>query len=305
MTGWTVRKSIGLGLVLTMLLGGALTPGFAFDTVPDGPSPPPIPPPSTASGASQHRPIDPVAVATAPSVLWSADYETGDTSQWDGIWISGDATSQVVSASSHAGDHANALTIIDADGNGASPGVRMTYQGRDRAASTDPDNLPTEAYYSAWYLVPEFVSVDWWNIFQWKTGYDDGSGRTARALYWHDIDDYGDELFLELQTRVTEEGAWVEGWATTLARSPVPIPVGEWFHLESYYRWDPNGNGQITTWLDGVEIWDVAGLTTEFEWPFDVYKREWTINNYANNTEPATHTIYIDDAAVSLSRVGI
>ena len=160
------------------------------------------------------------------------------------------------------------------------------------------------AYYSSWYYVPEHATVSWWNIFQWKTGYDDGSGRTARALYWHDLDDYGDELYLELQTRVNGDGEWVKGWSNTLAIAPVPIPIGQWFHLESYYVWDTSSNGRVTTWLDGVQMWDIGGLTTEFDWPYDVYKREWTVNNYANDTTPSTHTIYIDDAAVSFSRVG-
>lgn len=239
------------------------------------------------------------------SILWSTGNEGGTTDDWDGIWISGEAHSTIVDSPTHSGDFANALTIIDADGSGTSPGVRMTYQGRGLAASDDPANLPTEAYYSAWYLVPQTATVDWWNIFQWKAGYDDGGGRTARALYWHDLDDYGDELFLELQTRVTPDGEWVEGWAETLAVSPAPVPVGEWFHLESYFRWDTAGNGQITTWLDGVEIWDVTGITTEFDWPFDVYKREWTVNNYANRTQPSALTLYVDDAALSLARLGI
>jgi hypothetical protein len=269
------------------------------------PSPPiaAAPPTSTSTSSTTTTAATPAA-SSGPAVLWSADYETGDDSQWDGVWISGDADSQIVSSPVHSGAYANALTIHNADGNGSSPGVRMTYQGRGLADKTDPTNLPDEAYYSAWYFIPEFVSVDWWNIFQWKAGYDDGSGRTARALYWHDLDEYGDELFLELQTRVTPEGDWVKGWADTLAVSPVPIPLGRWFHLESYYRWDASGNGQITTWLDGTRIWDVAGLTTEFDWDFDVYRREWTVNSYANRTTPSNHTIYVDDAAVSRARLG-
>ena len=144
-----------------------------------------------------------------------------------------------------------------------------------------------------------------WNIFQWKTGYDDGSGRTARALYWHDLYNEDDgTLYLALKARVNSNGQWVQGWSTTLATSPMPIPIGQWFHLESYYKWDKNGNGRLTTWLDGVQIWNVGGITTEFDWPFNVYKREWAINNYASNTTPSTHTIYVDDAAISTSRLG-
>lgn len=237
-------------------------------------------------------------------VLWSADYETGDTSQWDGVWISGQATSDAVTSMARSGSYGNALTIYNADGNGASPGVRMTYQGRGLADKTDPENLPTEAYYSAWYYVPDHVSVSWWNIFQWKTGYDDGSGRTARALYWHDLFDSNGQLYLKLYGRVNSSGQWVKNSANTLAVAPVPIPVGEWFHLESYYKWDTNGNGRIATWLNGEQIWNVGGLTTEFDWEFNVYKREWAINNYANNTTPSTHTIYVDDAAISTTRLG-
>ena len=180
----------------------------------------------------------------------------------------------------------------------------MTYQGRDIADKRSPENLPTEAYYSAWYYVPDFVDVSWWNIFQWKTGYDDGSGRTARALYWHDLFDSNGDLYLKLYGRVNSDGAWVKDAAYTLGVASVPIPIGEWFHLESFYKWDADGNGRIVTWLNGEKLWDVGGLKTEFDWDFDVYKREWAINNYANRTNPTSHTIYIDDAAIATTRQG-
>jgi hypothetical protein len=207
----------------------------------------------------------------------------------------------------HTGRYGNALTIYNADGNGSSPGVRMTYQGRNLTNKTDPENLPNSAYYSAWFFIPEHVSVgqqSGWNIFQWKTGYFNGTQRTARALYWHDLDDYGNELYLELFTRVNSSGTWVSGWADNIAVSPIPVPIGQWFHLESYYKWDSTGNGRVTSWLDGVKIWDIGGLTTEFDWPYNVYKREWTVNNYARETTPTTHTLYVDDAAVSTTRLG-
>jgi hypothetical protein len=251
-------------------------------------------------------PSGPQADALSSSgLVWFADYETGDTSQWDGAWITGDASSEITTTMAHSGRYGNALTISNANGSGSTPGVRMTYQGRGLADKTDPKNLPTAAYYSAWYYVPDHVTVTWWNILQWKTGYDDGTGRTARPLYWHDLYNEDDgTLYLELKTRVNDNGQWVEDLATTLATSPMPVPIGQWFHLESYYKWDRNGNGKLTTWLDGIQIWNVSGITTEFDWPFNVYKREWTINNYAHDTTPTTHTIYVDDAAISTSRLG-
>ena len=66
----------------------------------------------------------------------------------------------------HTGDHANALTIHDANGNEPSPGVRMTYRGRGLAEKTDPQNLPVDAYHSAWYSVPEHVTFSSSSIFQ-------------------------------------------------------------------------------------------------------------------------------------------
>jgi hypothetical protein len=174
------------------------------------------------------------------------------------------------------------------------------------AEATDPANLPDEAYYSAWYFIPSFVENSWWNIFQWKQGYQTGpSSRTARELYWVSVSDSSDgDLRLGLHSRITPEGDWVSGQTNVLVRSQASVPIGRWFHLESRYRWDRGGNGRITTWLDGRQVWDVGGLTTEFGWDFWVWNRQWTVNNYGSGMDPAPFTIWIDDAAVATTRIG-
>ena len=36
------------------------------------------------------------------------------------------------------------------------------------------------------------------------------------------------------------------------------VPVGQWFHVEAFYRNAPDASGRLTFWLDGRQIVDVA-----------------------------------------------
>jgi hypothetical protein len=234
--------------------------------------------------------------------LWSADYETGNDSQWDRIAISGDAQSTVVTSPVHSGQYANALTIYGADGNGAKPGVRMVFKNTDNVPQEGvAKNIPDEAYYSVWYYIPENLTVTWLNVHQWKQQYE-GS---ARHLYSASLfNDKNGNLVFKLSSSVNDNGQWRSSDSKFWGGPSAPVPIGKWFHLESYYKWGENGTGRITTWLDGAQIWDVAGITTAFDWDFASRSRMWAVNNYAADTNPTSFTIYVDDAVVSTSRLG-
>ena len=88
------------------------------------------------------------------------------------------------------------------------------------------------------------------------------------------------------------------------AVSPLHVPLNTWVHLECSYRWSKTGNGQIACWQDGTKIIDAGNLYTEYDWPYLAYPRQWTVNNYATDTDPDDHTVYIDDAAIATTRLG-
>ena len=80
--------------------------------------------------------------------------------------------------------------------------------------------------------------------------------------------------------------------------SPV-VPVGQWFQIEAFYRNTQDGTGRLTFWLDGRQIVDIANQ------PMATTPRvEWNACSIAQNLTPSTAVLYIDDCAVSRTRVG-
>ncbi len=253
---------------------------------------------------------------SSDSILWVADHETGDLRQWSRITISDQADAQISTAVARSGSYSNALTIYNADGTrSSSPGVRMGLweypDGPSHQDVTHPENLPTEGYYSTYYYFPQAVDNTWWLLFQWKSAMVDEwdadgnpTHQTRKLLYyvWADYHDDGTMTF-RLRSRVGDDGEWIAP-GYNVAYSNKPIPVQQWVHFECYYKWSKQKDGRITCWQDGVLLWDVSGIQTEYDYDYIGKPRQWTVNNYANETMPRTVTIYIDDAALSLDRIG-
>jgi len=260
------------------------------------------PPPSTTSTTSTTATP---ARQWGEAVLWVADHESGNVSEWTRVSVSGDADARVTDEIAHSGRFANALTIRDADGGPTSPGVRMAVEEVLPVPDQDPENLPTEAYYSVYYYFPQVVDSTWWNIYQWKQAYLRSDGSQSRhPVYTVNPELRSDgSMYLKLRSKVGPAGDYVQP-GSTLATSSVALPIQSWVHLECLYRWSQAPDGRIACWQDGVLLWDVSGVVTEFDLPYNKHPRQWTVNNYANDTEPSTHTIYIDDAAVSPNRIG-
>jgi len=244
-------------------------------------------------------------------VLWSGDTETGDVSQWDGVSISGNAEVQVVTSPTRSGGFALKLINWNVDGS-HSAGVRL----RVEQLGPDPENLPTDAYYSAWYFVPfafEGKSV----IFQFKQADVDRwdsqgnpTHQTRRLLTAISLEWNGTGYDLRFKTRITQStGEWRSGPTDSLFKADTNIPVGELFHLEMRYVYSDQGQGRSTLWLNGEEVWDLTDLYTEANnMTYISQPRQWTVNHYLGDWQgyvaPGDSWIIIDDAAISTSRIG-
>jgi hypothetical protein len=107
----------------------------------------------------------PGATFTAEPILWSADHETGNLSQWtwdqgEDIFITGTGEVTITQDVTHSGRHAAKLMVRTHDGNPAA--VRLF---RWKESCENP-----EAYYSIWYYFPQHINVTTWlNIMQWKS----------------------------------------------------------------------------------------------------------------------------------------
>jgi hypothetical protein len=251
----------------------------------------PLPPTATPTPLPTATPQPPTATALPPptaGVIWRADHETGDLSQWteneDGaVWNSGTGVASITDRVAHSGRYAAQLSITGANQFGGEPhAVRIfRYKESQRGAPL---------YYSAWYYFPErFTPEVWWNLFQFKS-----KSPTRNDAFWQlNVANRRDgQMYLYLRNWVNSKS-----YVQTVAN----LPVGQWVHIEVYYQ-QGIGDGRITVWQDGVQLWDLSGITTKY--PDSYQSANWSLNNYTDSIVPNDATIYIDDAVISTTRVG-
>jgi hypothetical protein len=223
------------------------------------------------------------------NVLWTARHERGNFDEWIAD-AQGHAeaypapnTIEVSEEHVHGGRYAAKLTI-DATGGGVQQNSGLARLGI----------LPTEAYYSAWYFLPRSITVgDFWVIFKFRQRRVVDDPNSAAELYDLDLVSLaGGEMSVALYDHRIA--------ADVPLGVPAPIvPVGAWFHVEAFYRNAPDQTGRVTYWLDGRMIVDVTGKPTgPNAWV------EWDACNVGTNLTPSTAVVFIDDAAMSRTRVG-
>ncbi len=236
--------------------------------------------------------------AASAEVLWTADHETGDISQWDrkGPWQSGPGSTNylVTTGLAHTGRYSLASTIDTTSGKA---GIRW-------ARRYMPDGsklLPDEAYYSVWFYMPGPFRSSWWNFMQWKRA--DGKGGSDPVASVNFEQRASGAQYFSLNYKVGDDGGYkTKGWGN-IASSDRDVPLRQWVHLECKYRWSIRESGEITCWQDGVEIWSFDGIKTEFDYRGAGEPRQFAVNAYGEDISPSPYTFYLDDAAISSSRL--
>jgi hypothetical protein len=76
------------------------------------------------------------------------------------------------------------------------------------------------------------------------------------------------------------------------------VPVGRWFHVETFLRPEQNLTGHLSVWLDGRLVYDLDHATTATS-PDLV----WMVCNMAQRVDPPEPQLFVDDAAISRVRV--
>ncbi|MDI3340766.1 MAG: heparin lyase I family protein [Sphaerobacter sp.] len=252
-----------------------------------GPGRQPVAPstePTPTAGALP-RPEEPTTTPIPPSpVLWSANLESGDLSDWEqdgcgGLFNTRDGTAAVTNKVAHSGRYALQLTVNADD-------------GKDHATRLmrwcEPSDLD-QAYFSAWYYFPERVSVDagWWNIFQFKSRTEEDNDP-----WW----------ILNVGNR--EDGTmyvYLRDWIHERSYDQFAknLPVGQWVHLEVFLRKADDQTGQVTVWQDGTLLFDVTGVQTNY----DGGRVSWGINSYSSGLSPSPTVIYVDDVMMSTAPI--
>ncbi|MDP8924330.1 MAG: polysaccharide lyase [Chloroflexota bacterium] len=221
--------------------------------------------------------------AASAGVLWRADHEEGDLSDWDrddcgGQFDNGAAYTEF-SNGTRNGSGGMRLRVPDMN-TGNSEGARAFRWCESRQHQA--------LYYSAWYYIPEKVRVDgWWWLMEWKS---EGSYNAKLGLAVANRSDGA--MYIGLGRGSDSGGGW---WPQSVAN----LPVGRWFHLEVYYKKAADATGRVTVWQDGVRIIDLAGVQTA-----NSSDLGWAVINYGQYTRPADVEIYIDDVTISTQRPG-
>lgn len=218
-------------------------------------------------------------------LLWSADHETGDLSEWTGDERGGtrlpnEASTVAVSQRRVRSGRAALELVNPANWNNEQLGPELFHAA----------GALEHAYYSAWFLLPEAYRVE----------------PSLTLVRLRSRDSGSDELFNgeELQLRSLSDGRFVlvvfsnhAGYLLEPVAETAPlVDSARWFHLEAHY--EPRSGGHLRVWLDGVLAYDLperpgsAGTEIAF-----------SVCNVVERSTPAPLALFVDDAAISLSRV--
>jgi hypothetical protein len=220
---------------------------------------------------------DPLQLGDDPDFyLWS-DFESGDIGDFtdNGVsWENAGGQLQVVDSPTVSGGHALRSRVV--------PG-----NGDQSAALVILEHMPEEAYYSAWFYVPQVPAPSYYWVF-FKLGVPE-DGVQPQDVWAFDLDPAGsDAVRLRPYSPNDDTGLLVDR----------PIPVATWFQVEGYLKASTNNDGIVRLWVDGTKVF-------EFEGRMDPSRGlNWTLGGGSERLEQGAATLIIDDAAVTRRRLG-
>lgn len=289
-----------------LMLGGIILLGACSAREPD-------------DGKSPENWAESLPAALQDAILWCADHEEGDLSDWEdqgtddpnaggGVFNTGgtDVCAAATNMVAHSGTFAAEATITNAVR--AENGLRAVRLMRwtDRAWDEDGRYFPEEAFYSTWMYLPctydpakeapwDPGDGGWWNVFQFKS--ENGAG--SQPVCELDVYNQDGQMYFGLSTK-TYPDHWSDCHEQEyrVQQHPLPLPIGRWFHVEVYYRKSAACSGAVQVWQNGVEIFAVSGLQTLLG-----ETATWGLGNYTDHISGGpvlgTATIFFDDALVS------
>jgi hypothetical protein len=215
-------------------------------------------------------------IASAPTgtVIWSANMETGDKSQWTnpsggGEFDDGAATVTASQDVAHTGTWSMKSAL-------ASPGATRMFRWAEPQTHND-------LTYSAWYYFPQQYSApNFWNIWQHKSK----TSTSNDPFFVLNVGNRGDgTMYLYLYNWQTRQN-----FTQTLKN----VPVGQWFNITARYACAGDNTGHVTFWQDGTQLFDLANVQTRYP----NGDCQWSIDNYSDSLSPSPTTIYNDDMQI-------
>jgi hypothetical protein len=213
------------------------------------------------------------------SVPWSSgfenqfcDYPGVDESGW--CYSLPPASIRIVSFPVHTGQFAAEFTVLTGTDAGSSPQGRCTRQGV----------FPAEAYYGAWYYIPEVATTTGnWNLFHFQGG---NSYATARRFLWDVslVNGLDGDLYLRVYDDLQDNKG---------GTSALPVPIGKWFHIVFYWKRAKDTSGEVALYQDEDRVVDLTNLVTD-----DTDWGQWYVGNLASGLQPSQSTVYVDDITI-------
>lgn len=216
--------------------------------------------------------------------LWYANHEPGNLTEWwrdqsgEAVFNTGTARVSLTMEASRSGQFALKHEVWGID-------QRETATRIFRWAEA-----LTEGYYSCWLMFPQLPRVnDWLEIFQFKKQ----NGLSNDPTWFVEIENRSRGVVLTLTQ-------WEQQFDIPPNVQPGdPLQPGRWFHLEAFYK-DGKSDGVLRIWQDGRLIWDLEGIDTR---GIDSLI-QWSVNVFGKDVNPGNLVMYVDDCAISHSRLG-
>lgn len=228
------------------------------------------------SQAAPHAPLP-----RPGTVLWSADHEAGDLSEWNrgqggSVFVTGSGQVEVVNTPDARSGH-NAL-LLTIEGTGDEPHAARIFRWRENQQA---------AFYSAHlYFTRPIPETDWWNVMQFKSLDSAGVSQPTWVLNVTTNRSGLPRFYLwDALTGVSRP--------SSSALEDAPIPLDQWVHVEIYLERSSERDGRIALWQDGVLLFDIADVATAYG---DTI--HWSIDNYVVGTTPSRIAVLADDAAI-------
>jgi len=224
------------------------------------------------------------SVYVGSDLIWSARHDSGDLAEWNvdpaSFLDAADAANiHVSSARAHRGLGALSITR-----------PAMAPEGGPTIGHAA--DLPEEAYYGAWFFLPQDHAVaTYWALLQFRSlepADPDSAGRTT-----------------DLRLRRLPDGSFIayvfqhnDGYLQAPLTYPPPVvQVGQWFHLEVFFRHATDTTGIVRVWLDGRPVYDLPARKT------GVGLRPWFgICSESDDADSVAFEVLADDVTISRSR---
>jgi len=249
-------------------------------------------------GCDSHVPLGTFS-ASLPNILWSATFEPGNFSEWEQDGDGGEykenaaASPTVTTELAHGGRYAGKSTMGPTAG---SPGMASS----NYFYRTQPS--PTEAYYGAWYYIPSTVTVrSWLSLVHFRCS-TTGDGKNVVPVWDLNVWPVRDGSLPPGTLPIGSLTTHFYNFLTLVNADQLvtqAVPTDQWVHFEVLIRKAADATGRVTIWQDDQMIIDLQNIAT-----FSTDWVEWDAGGASNDLSPSTASIYVDDATISLERLG-